>query len=48
MARAGQFVKQIEGYRAFVPSPLPPSPPLTYDIELIRLLSINGSPGSTE
>ena len=32
-------MKQIEGYRAFVPSPLLLSPPLNYDVELIRLLS---------
>jgi mRNA-degrading endonuclease toxin of MazEF toxin-antitoxin module len=31
MSRAGQFVKQLEGYRAFEPAPLPPVPPLTYD-----------------
>ena len=39
MSRAGQFVKQIGGYRAFIPAPLPPSPPLAYSTELIRLLS---------
>lgn len=39
MSRAGQFVTQVEGYRAFLPKPLPPDPPLSYDAELIRLLS---------
>jgi Fic family protein len=39
MSRAGRFITQLEGYRAFEPAPLPPSPPLTYDIDLIRLLS---------
>ncbi len=39
MSRAGQFVKQVEGYRAFLPAPLPPVPSLIYDADLIRLLS---------
>jgi Fic family protein len=37
--RAGRVVRQIAGYRAFVPAPLPPDPPLAMDAELIRLLS---------
>src|SRR4029450_9345906 len=37
--RAGRYVKQVEGYRAFIPTPLPPDPPLVMDTELIRLLS---------
>src|SRR5580658_205384 len=37
--RAGKYVKQLDGYRAFVPAPLPPSPPLEMDRELTRLLS---------
>ena len=37
--RAGQFVKQVEGYRAFIPAPLPPEPPLQMGEELARLLS---------
>jgi Fic family protein len=37
--RAGRMVRQIAGYRAFVPAPLPPDPPLIMDIEMIRLLS---------
>ncbi|MEZ4574873.1 MAG: Fic/DOC family N-terminal domain-containing protein [Vampirovibrionales bacterium] len=38
--RSGQFVKQTEGYEAFIPSPLPPHPPIDLlDPELNRLLS---------
>ena len=37
--RAGRLVRQIAGYRAFVPAPLPPDPPLVMDTEMIRLLS---------
>jgi Fic family protein len=37
--RAGRFVKQLEGYNAFVPAPLPPDPPVALDPELFRLLS---------
>src|SRR6266852_208370 len=38
--RSGDFVKQVEGYRAFHPARLPPAdPPIQYDTELIRLLS---------
>ena len=37
--RAGQFIRQIEGYRAFIPAPLPPDPPLELDAETINLLS---------
>src|SRR5579864_3728985 len=37
--RAGQFVKQASGYRAFVPAVLPPTPPVKADAELTRLLS---------
>lgn len=32
-------MKQATGYLAFVPNPLPPDPPLTLDMEMIRLLS---------
>lgn len=38
-ARAGRYVKQPSGYRAFAPSPLPPEPPLHFTDELRRLLS---------
>ena len=27
-ARAGQYVTQANGYRAFIPAPLPPNPPV--------------------
>jgi Fic family protein len=37
--RAGRFVKQMEGYTAFIPAPLPPDPPVVMDPELSRLLS---------
>jgi Fic family protein len=37
--RAGQYLKQVNGYRAFIPKPLPPDPPLNIDSELLRLLS---------
>jgi len=37
--RSGQFVRQPDGYRAFVPAPLPPDPPVRVDGELSRLLS---------
>lgn len=37
--RAGRYVQQATGYRAFLPAPLPPDPPLAYDGELQTLLS---------
>ena len=37
--RAGQYIHQPEGYKAFIPAPLPPNPPIEYDSELITLLS---------
>lgn len=37
--RAGNYVSQSTGYRAFVPEPLPPEPPLQWDADLVRLLS---------
>ena len=36
--RSEQFVRQPEGYRAFIPVPLPPDPPVRVDDELTRLL----------
>ncbi|BAU64833.1 Fic family protein [Stanieria sp. NIES-3757] len=39
MMRSGQLVKQLEGYSAFIPAPLPPNPPIKMDVELTRLLS---------
>jgi Fic family protein len=37
--RAGRYVRQPEGYRAFIPAPLPPTPPVQIAGELQRLLS---------
>lgn len=37
--RAGRLIRQIEGYQAFIPAPLPPVPPPIFDSEIIRLLS---------
>jgi Fic family protein len=37
--RAGRYLKQPTGYRAFVPAPLPPKPPLDISGEIQRLLS---------
>jgi Fic family protein len=37
--RAGRNVQQPHGYRAFVPAPLPPSPPLSIDSRMLSLLS---------
>lgn len=37
--RAGRFVLQPRGYRAFIPAPLPPDPPLGLDARLTRALS---------
>lgn len=37
--RAGRFIQQPSGYRAFVPAPLPPDPPLAVGGELQTLLS---------
>jgi Fic family protein len=39
MLRAGHFVKQPQGYRAFIPAPLPPDPPIQIDAALLGLLS---------
>lgn len=37
--RAGRYVSQPTGYRAFEPAPLPPSPPVVLDSALQRLLA---------
>lgn len=37
--RSGNYIKQPSGYRAFVPAPLPPDPPISMDAELTKLLS---------
>ena len=38
-SRAGSYQSQPAGYRAFIPNPLPPNPPLRMDEELQALLS---------
>lgn len=37
--RAGRYVRQPTGYRAFLPAPLPPAPPLRLEGSLQALLS---------
>ena len=37
--RAGKYITQISGYKAFIPEPLPPHPPIHYDEKLHFLLS---------
>jgi Fic family protein len=37
--RAGNYVQQLGGYKAFLPKRLPPDPPLRYDDEMWKLLS---------
>lgn len=37
--RSGTYVQQLEGYRAFIPKNLPPSPPVEFDNEMRTLLS---------
>jgi len=37
--RAGRYVKQPTGYKAFIPAKLPPNPPIKMDDELWALLS---------
>lgn len=38
--RAGHYVKQSAGYKAFIPAPLPPNPPVRLEGKLQELLSI--------
>ena len=37
-ARAGRYIDQGEGYQAFIPSPLPPNPPVRLEGNLQALL----------
>jgi Fic family protein len=37
--RAGLYIRQPEGYSAFIPAALPPEPPIMMDAELMTLLS---------
>ncbi|MBJ2151354.1 Fic family protein [Paracoccus sp. IB05] len=39
VGRSGTYVQQLEGYKAFIPKNLPPSPPVEFDDELRTLLS---------
>jgi Fic family protein len=39
MSRSGQYIEQLEGYKAFIPSPLPPVPEVLMDAEMWNLLS---------
>jgi Fic family protein len=39
VARSGRFVKQPAGYRAFIPAPLPPDPPILLDGSISAVLS---------
>ncbi len=39
MARVGRMIMQPAGYRALVPAPFPPDPPVALTPELVRLLS---------
>lgn len=39
MKRSGQYINQVSGYKAFIPSQLPPNPPIKMDEEMNQLLS---------
>lgn len=36
--RAGQYVEQIAGYKAFIPNPLPPKPEIIMDREMFSVI----------
>ena len=38
-SRAGRYVRQLTGYKAFIPAPLPPQPPVALGPDLAKLLS---------
>jgi Fic family protein len=42
-ARAGRPIRQAEGYQAFIPTPLPPEPPLRFDSQLATVLAGAGT-----
>lgn len=49
MHRSGQYLPQPSGYKAFIPSPLPPIPPIKIDKDLNQLLiSANIALGSLD
>jgi Fic family protein len=37
------MIRQAEGYRAFIPAPLPPDPPLAFDAQLATILARAGT-----
>ncbi|MCK4353540.1 Fic family protein [candidate division WOR-3 bacterium] len=37
--KTGRYVRQVEGYRAFIPAALPPKPPIKFSSELQTLIS---------
>ena len=37
--RAGKYVEQLSGYKAFIPNPLPLIPKIDVDDEMLQLLS---------
>jgi Fic family protein len=37
--RSGRLIRQAAGYRAFIPFPLPPDPPIYFDASLVRRLA---------
>lgn len=39
MKRSGQYINQLSGYKAFIPTPLPPNPAIEINEELNQLLS---------
>jgi len=41
--RAGRMIRQAEGYRAFIPAPLPPDPALAFDAQLATVLARAGT-----
>jgi len=41
--RAGRMIRQPEDYRAFIPAPLPPDPPLAFDAQLATVLARAGT-----
>lgn len=39
MGRSGEYVQQLNGYKTFIPAPLPPNPEINIDGEMQRFLS---------
>lgn len=35
--RAGQYIAQLGGYRAFIPKPLPLEPAIDIDLDMLQL-----------